>query len=204
MNKLISLFLIIVSLQLTQCSSSSKITYAPSNMEFVVDTFKYYAGQQPFAIPQVLSCFTVGGGYLSQFKNDPIDVNYLFHEYPEKAKKLISVSAAVFKADPNNKFTIPLTKIKAEAKMEYYNGTSLEKKNPDPLNLLKSFPDTIPGYSLPKFIALDFTFSDKFKMEDYPQELKIVFTIKWTDAEKKFEYTLTKEQYQSRKLNLKY
>ena len=203
-RKAISLVLLLCLLQLTHCSSSSKITYTPSSAEFVVDTFKYFAGQQPFAIPQHLSCFTVGGGFLNQFKNDPFDVNYIFSEYFQKAQKIISIRSEIYAKDKNNEYTIKLPKIYSTVKLEYFDGKTSVKKTIQADSLFKEIPSSLPELNFPESNAMGFTLEDKFKMEDYPQEIKIIFTIKWKDGEKSFNYLLSKKQYQANKFNPKY
>jgi hypothetical protein len=189
---------------LTRCSFGPKITYQPENAEILIKINKSIYGHQEIENEQKLWIFSVGGGYLSTFKKDPFDLHYTFGEYYDDARKIISVNARVFKKDASNQFTIELEKEKTDFELEYAIAGQIHKSKIVADTLFKLVPEKITESNYPEDIVFDFKYDIDFKMENYPDELKVQITIKWIDSEKTVDYIVRKAEYKGNKINPKF
>ena len=186
------------------CNSSSRITYKPSSQQILIKKFKSKMGDQTIESEQLLTLSCVSGGYLSAFKKEPIDFHYSFGEYYQDAKKLISIQAQAYGKDKTNQFSVELKKLKSDFELTYTSPIRNHKSNTISDSLFKLVPEKIEDANYPEMIAFDFNFTDLFEMKEYPEEIKVIITIKWIDAQKTVDYIVKKSKYIPNKISLKY
>jgi hypothetical protein len=189
---------------LVRCNSSSRITYKPNNQQILIKKHQMEMGSKTVEVDQQLWIHCVGGGYLSTLKKEPFDLHYTFGEYFRDAKKLVSIQAKAYRKDKENQFNIELTKLKSDFEFTYTTPIQINKSTTLTDSLFKLIPEKIEGTNYPEMIIFDFKYTDHFEMKEYPDEIKVVFNIKWTDAEKSVDYVVKKTKYVPKKISIKY
>lgn len=145
--------------------------------------------------------------------SEPIDINFLFSESTPNVKLFESVNIALFSVADNGTES-PLPVLDDETKISFYDGKKIiEKKlrgNKEPLTKLVDWSKAEytyefmnQEYKLPKY-TINYSFSNKFESKGYPDNLKLVVTLRWENGERKYESKLLKKEYVGRGLNLKY
>lgn len=145
-------------------------------------------------------------------KKEELRLFFIFSERGLSAKNLKAVNVSL--NGRNEKNEIVEMPCSTELKVEYFNGKDIEKKefknNTAPLNSLVDFTKVNYTYEFlgKKYEKNDnevtYTFNDQFKMENYPDTLKLTVTMLWENGERKYETLLHKENYSAPKINIKY
>jgi hypothetical protein len=184
------------------CKNEKKIIYNPKDTEFVVKKYPFQIGEAVVEKKEYLRIYTQRRDYFTESKKEGFEVEVLLTNSAASAYDLISVTTKVLKKDAGNEFSVELPRENDPVFYFGYPGYNLELEEMKmPENLFTLVPDTIAN----KIASFNFRFEDKFQMNDYPDELKILVTIKSRTGEENFEKILRKTEFKPRKMfDIKY
>ncbi|MBC7863099.1 MAG: hypothetical protein IAF38_09000 [Bacteroidia bacterium] len=133
--------------------------------------------------------------YFDLSSDELIPVYFIYSEPLPFAEKLISINIKLFAKDENtNEYTQEIPLSSSQLKAEYFDGKSgktISKKDFKE-NLFTLVGPEMKDYKYRDSRYVTFTFDNKYSAEDYPETLKQIITLKWTDKEKTFSNILTK------------
>jgi hypothetical protein len=186
------------------CKNEKKIIYTPKDLEFELKKISIDYGERVIEQTEYLRIYTYANtdNYFVEQKKGVLEASTLLTVYSASSRDLISVNTNIFKKGAGNEFSVELQREKAPEFLFEYSSLHLNlKETKMPKNLFSLVPDSLPS----EVYSFDFKFTEKFLMNDYPDELKILLTIKTRKGEEVFEQILKKGDFKEKKMfDLKY
>lgn len=181
------------------CKNEKKINYTPKDLEFQLKKVSLNYGESVAEQTEILRIYTYANtdNYFIEQKKGVFLTGTMLTVYSGSSRDLISVNTKILKKGAGNEFSVELQREKAPEFLFEYTSVHLnlkETKMPD--NLFTLIPDSLPSEVYP----FDFKFTEKFQMNDYPEELKVVVTLKTSKGEEVFEQILKKGDFKEKKM----
>jgi hypothetical protein len=133
--------------------------------------------------------------YFDLASEGPIQVYFIFSDPVPFAEKLVSIDIKLFaKDEKTNDFTKEITLSKSKLKTEYWDGKGSKEASKVNFkeNLFTLVGPEMKDYPYRETSYVTYTFDNEYAAKEYPETLRQVITIKWTDKEKTFTNLLSK------------